>query len=1391
MALYVYVTNECKEDAREHAIQKQLNQFRDRIQKCQRTTFFDNFPPPYLKKRFTRQLRLIAGEKMIGEHVVVVLYRILVRGGSEYPKFLDSPKKYGDACFLPLVSDDTLKEWLKQETAEPTEKKQKPTDEEFRLLYGLSGNKDFFSGDYFIYETQNWIKAVRNTQILNRFSRTQLADAIMEIIDHKKNTGSESLDKDYSIFYHLCTENRILVLKDICLNSEYKEHLDTEDFDAINRQSGKCYPESILVDIDLWSNIEEESESNIALSPEEMKILRSVHEPDPEGGFPLFINGGAGSGKSTILQYLFVDYLRLYNSMDKIELNNPIYLTYSTSLVEKCQRIVTGLMKFHYKNISGSPDFDAEMINNSIKDFKSFLLSKIRENDQKGLFPVDDDSYIDYANFKKRWHDHFANDPNALKDYGPDISWHIIRSYIKGTSIDDFLEEEEYKELPKEEKTVTEETFQLVYHKVWQNWYKDICQVSNGKRLGWDDQDLVRYLLDNDMVAPKYPAIFCDEAQDFTRLELELLLRLSIFTERTVNTDVLKRIPFAFAGDPFQTLNPTGFRWESVKSSFTEKFIYSLAPELRFGNPQLNYKELEYNYRSSENIVKLANSIQLLRVYLFDYKNVSCQKIWHIEESSSPTEYFFVEGLKVQQQMKDQDDLIIIVPCNEGEEGEFVARDKYLKDIIPIDEQGVPQNVFSPMRAKGLEFHTVVLYRFASEMPKLLDFSKDQTNPVKNLSIDKKIPLEYFVNQLYVGATRAEKKLMVFEEKNGIQTLWRFVSDAAYQDNILLAHKGKHDWENNLGSLIEGEDIGPNAKQGKDNAQKMEKEGKLNRDPYLLRQAAMRYDSIGNQSKKYECRALACEFEGDLKRAGEQYVKIPQFDKALDSYWKGKNYSEIAKLSKNELARAIASDIRVRICDVMDNPKTFSAMKPTLKILEQHFKEGEIEEEGKKNWSKCINKLLQVLRQQNIIKKVEEYNEFYKLIISFGVDELLSPDLMANLSYHAEQYHDSTKWFEQAGDINNPHYQKAKIGILIDQFQEQPSSLTDSEKSFLSDYYFSKKAYIKAFSLDKSLQDVKRIERYLSESAIAEPNLIDTVIKTYIRLLVQKGRWLELVNLFDIYNKSSFVQMKRQYGDKLNQYLNYTIVEMATSELVEAADNKIKEKISDFLKEYFITRTPAEWQDDLAPEVIGCALEKANRHIDCLQFYESVQKYNSFDSETKQRAQMRWIIVKLRQAEREESMDKTTRAKKHRSEADKQMRELGLRKINEPDYPDITEFIPASQQQTELHDKIGTGNIDDKIQDLKAGDLQKRFNIELSDFRFTVDRGNNRINIETIENAYQAAVLIDDKICKSADVDFEKKNGDFVAEKMKLAVSFKNNRILFKLQNLGVSFEIE
>ena len=153
-----------------------------------------------------------------------------------------------------------------------------------------------------------------------------------------------------------------------------------------------------------------------------------------------------------------------------------------------------------------------------------------------------------------------------------------------GTEVDP----EFYEELARDSKSISDVTFKLIYEKVWK-WYLELCV----KEEYWDDQDLVYSVLkySTDRLS-RYPAIFCDEAQDFTNTELELIERLSLYSDRGLPNYLAKRVPFAFAGDPFQTLNPTGFNWSAMQASFHDNIVQKIdgSGKLKFKFPRIVFQ---------------------------------------------------------------------------------------------------------------------------------------------------------------------------------------------------------------------------------------------------------------------------------------------------------------------------------------------------------------------------------------------------------------------------------------------------------------------------------------------------------------------------------------------------------------------------------------------------------------------------------------------------------------------------------------------------------------------------------------------------------------------------------------------------------------------------------
>ena len=397
----------------------------------------------------------------------------------------------------------------------------------------------------------------------------------------------------------------------------YAPVLEHPDIEKLKQYCPRAYSFYDMYDLpDHWEkNIEKDPNSNLNLSHEETDLLASTIK------YPLFITGRAGSGKSTMLQYLFAESL-LHAIKSGIE-SRPLYLSFSRALVNDAKKMAQTLLEKNSKFTSYQRGCNLvygkhvlPALNDAFCCFEDMVRRCIQaKNDTVLGRRFEKKSRIEFPQFRAMWNDHHGRDTQAKKEYGPELSWHVIRSFIKGWDWEKYLTPDDYgdsTQVGPDEKDVSDETFRRVYDKVWR-WYSRIDL--DGK---WDDLDLIRYCLHPDdgsiptyIPDKKYAAVFCDEAQDFTRVQTEFILRLSVFTGKRLELKDAEKLPFVFVGDEAQTLNPTGFSWNSLRSYAYTRLCAMLGFERFIQSPEP--LTLQQNYRSTLPIVALGNSIQLLR----------------------------------------------------------------------------------------------------------------------------------------------------------------------------------------------------------------------------------------------------------------------------------------------------------------------------------------------------------------------------------------------------------------------------------------------------------------------------------------------------------------------------------------------------------------------------------------------------------------------------------------------------------------------------------------------------------------------------------------------------------------------------------------------------------
>lgn len=1432
MALFVYVTEQCLSDAKEHGLQTDVDRFKERVEDAQSTSQFDPFPPPYLvkKKLGGRQGRLIAEFRQMGEHAAIVFLAIMIRGSRAYEdEFVRNPLEYGNHHFKNAVSEKDLAQFLDQCTAEaPTQRKPAPTDNEYGLLFDAFTHQQHSKSENLVCESRLWVETVIQDRVAKQlalFCKPCLNALSMPLGLHYVPVEGKA---GWGIWAHRSESRLLLIVPSTDSTAEkaereaktFAEQLRDKGPKAILQASRRAYPAIVLADDDLWLDLERDPHANMALSPEESDVLETVRQKsDP---FPLFISGRAGSGKSTILQYLFSDLLFYYLSKkDGRGTAPPIYLTANGELLRVARSFVERMLKseatFAQEDAGKLVDDNRDVLDEAFREFQPHLLSFVPADIRLNQFART--SRVDYGRFRRMWIERFERDPRAYREYGPDLSWHIIRSYIKGMSSETFLEPADYAQLPENQLTVTQDAYRLVYDRVWTGWYARELQ---DKGL-WDDQDLTRYVLDHDLAKCIYPAVFCDEAQDFTRIELELLLRLNLFSDRTLPSNTVSRVPFAFAGDQFQTLNPTGFRWDSIKASFVEKFIYELDPARRSGRADLNFCELKFNYRSTHKIVRFCNHVQALRAALFQLPDIRPQIAWTDEFRSFPVLWFRSNDAAFWKSFRQHSDMVVIVPCNEGEERDFVLADKILREHIQIDD-GVPINVLSAARAKGREYPEVLVYGFGSTL------DTDVTSELlgnKILNPDRSLPLQYFINRLYVAVSRPKNRLVIVDTDDGFARLWESSRDEACEAMVLQRIKnGLEIW----GREIEGMTVGkPDeitrgaAADPLENARAFEADGIARNDVFLLKQAAQAYRSGGDMAKARECRARALEAEGNMIEAGELFFEsgfaIPE---GLRCLWRAgrKGWTKLCeKIHQHpqiqhelEFQWAKTATQTGRPDEIVDIINRFA-----LRLDEGSFAEDCI---GDVLWRDALEALLAPLFDKEGLPVAKDH--LRQLVGNMDKIKRRGVRIPSRASAHifnlGQRYSEAIALWEESGDTKHHDYFRARASVepypqrivplyrlglfdeVLNSYNASPGTPLNGEQALAAaDSLRAVKRLSDAYDLAWSAGIASVMLRVsLSAYRDGDQRLATAALHGGVVLLVRQAQWEQLASFATSREFAPTADWKddavKDWVESEIEQLQVVLVKsLARSPELCVAQAHLQRQLSEFLRK-FLRLKGGNWRSYVSIAEAGAAIERGGRFTDAIAFYEAVLKERT-SREDRMLASERWLVSKHRQLVHERSQGNTSKVNSVEADLRRVMQSLQLKNLHElPEYPKLPDLPNPALS---LVRRAGEKGVESAILESEpivplsvVESLPEKVSMEVGNFKFAFSRKNGRCNIERTESSETAFVKFRERKCGSGDVDFtESADGEWLCVDWGLSVKFHesdNLPVAIKIASLGI-----
>lgn len=773
---------------------------------------------PYKKRRFAK-FRLIAREVTIDERRVLVLCEMFKRDDLRYIEFLQNRE---------LSVPDALIERTARECVAAASTSRKPVEEPSTDLRGwLTPLSELQTGatrtDFDIHETKDWIRQVQKV-FLEEGRGTQLLHKVVLDLIQGLSEGDTESGRPVGIANYEGSGNCYIIwakrdatsicLLDALIQRPTQEQLDratqtllSENYRAEIR---RAYPSFATLDEELWMDIQQSEEGNLFLSQDELLLLKSLAgsqsdespeetEPPSGGSLPALISGRAGTGKSTMLAYVFAALMQKQARMNLA--GRPVYVTYNPRLLDNARKSIAGLLRSNAQ-FRASLNFEQQrkleialqsLNTDYVLSYHDLLRLYLSDEDRQDFLEA---RRIDFSKFKAAYNgtrgelSPFPNYQLRLR-VSAERAWYIIRQFIKGaTEHSERLTAENVEdirdlhgELPAADRQgVSEEEVAEVFTDVFLSWYRP--QLEN--RGLWDDQDLVSCALEGlkkpAEERPHITAIVCDEAQDFTSREIRFLVRCCELLRFDLQRIQPLTVPIVLAGDSLQTLSPSGFRWSAVKAILYEEIWGACGREC---DP--TSLSLLKNYRSNEAIVRFGNFIQLHRKYLFpnreDSRDIKPQAAWDI--SPGPAPLYFRLGLNItEEEIREiAKDKLLLLPCEESGEREFLARDPILRSLVDgKTKEEVTEflaTVLSSAAAKGDEFPEVFLYNFGQHF----EDEKFDVKPDRERAGD--FAREFFLNKLYVAASRPRQSLVIVETGSGTQPdrapslLWQAMLESA------------------------------------------------------------------------------------------------------------------------------------------------------------------------------------------------------------------------------------------------------------------------------------------------------------------------------------------------------------------------------------------------------------------------------------------------------------------------------------------------------------------------------------------------------------------------------------------------------------------------------------
>jgi hypothetical protein len=602
----------------------------------------------------------------------------------------------------------------------------------------------------------------------------------------------------------------------------------------------------------------------------------------------------------------------------------------------------------------------------------------------------------------------------------------------------------------------------------------------------------------------------------------------------------------------------------------------------------------------------------------------------------------------------------------------------------------------------------VVLYRFGEKPPAGFERLFAGELDVRN-NPEVRLPYEYFLNRLYVAASRAKGRLIIVDSREAIDAFWRFATDADSADALITRVGGKANWRDKITFLVKGKrDWETGGTDPREQAREYESQGIRKRDSYLLRQAALAYRSASEEIKAGRCLALAFKFDGKLEEAGRKYQELKLYEDAFECYWKGKHFKLLCGLTSQD--PTLATRLEGRAADFIEGasgiPTAFLTV--VLDIAENdHWVR---ESAADATWGHVLGKLAERLAKATEADS-ERWREVHYLLEQLSAAGMaLHESHRAIIAYRAREYGIAVQLWDAGGGGENEEYRRAKARLepfpknlvwfgklkdyaqVLHEWEQRRHAVAgvklEREVAFtITDAAIAKEEFHLALEMIGLHLDRGRLEAILSGAVKLGNAEAAVAAATYVtRLWVQTKAWNAAVKAAE---DLDFAELKveahtlRRLINKVggaDKLLEAVTFELAVSEDLSAETTEKQAPVSEFLFRQFVRK---ERQLSIPIEVAGAAIERTGKIVYALQYYEPLYRNHSLPREKRVLAAQRYVRALEKYAEYFRSQGGQRQAEEREAHARRIRDEFGLGSKTLPDYPSIRRIAVATEDPTE------------------------------------------------------------------------------------------------------------